>query len=330
MNEIFLINLSIIGSKDILKHNVEEYIRKVNQLAQNVHSLPLSDQITDIKFITNLDNIIMMSKNIDNLVAAYGLLKKRCILTEIFLSGSFTSLTSPLDITVERNHNNNCELVNLKYTLLDSDVHTNVDFEIIRQLSNQHTFKGIGVQVDLDDEALVKYAKYFSQSYYSPIKNKTHLISYFDIWQKEISNSELLGAIKLFNNYKRRNSEQLRYFIPLFINYINSINYLDFEINGTNIKFKSSLANSIIDGSLFNKISDKRLPTFKSLYFVFLNDIYQNIEDVNVTTNILNKLMKRKTVHDNLNTYLYDNRVLCDTSKKRLMKDLTRISDTIG
>tara|TARA_Y100000588_G_scaffold358986_1_gene417618 strand:+ start:216 stop:683 length:468 start_codon:yes stop_codon:yes gene_type:complete len=150
---------------------------------------------------------------------------------------------------------------------------------------------------------------------------------YYDIRQPSINDVELRGAIKQFTSYKTRNNSQLRYFIPLFVNYINSIDYGNFKIENGRLALNSTLAEYILDGLLFDKISDKKLPTFKSLYFVFLNAVYINIDNNTITLAILKKLISKRIVRDNIDKYLYDDRIICSKAKSLLMNDLIRISD---
>lgn len=322
-----MLNLNIIGSKDILKHNVDEYIRKVNQLSKNIKALPKIDDISNLDILINLDNVMIMSYDIETIIKSYTVLKKNCIMTGIFLSGTLSAIHGGIRVSIEDKKDSNCHIQQINYTSKSNVNSVNAKNEIINFLSQHYSFKGIGVKVDLPEYTINNYIDCFAKSYYTPIKENTHLLMYYDIRQPSINDVELRGAIKQFTSYKTRNNSQLRYFIPLFVNYINSIDYGNFKIENGRLALNSTLAEYILDGLLFDKISDKKLPTFKSLYFVFLNAVYINIDNNTITLAILKKLISKRIVRDNIDKYLYDDRIICSKAKSLLMNDLIRISD---
>lgn len=144
--------------------------------------------------------------------------------------------------------------------------------------ANQETLKGTGIWVDKADIPGALLRKYCIDTCFLPTFNSHRALAYKDVIfeDKEIEDSDLLQfTLRQFYKIKSKSKKQGRFFIPLMITWLNSINLATFDYRRHP---QGDMISLLVTAGFQKMFCD--IPGYEYVYLSFLSRVYKQRENV--------------------------------------------------
>lgn len=312
-------SISIVGLKDILKYDYDEYIYKLENLKSHLNDV-LNNVSDKLDIIINFEDIILQSENYELLLEVFSKMRYILFHSNIFLSAILIKIDEKLEFEI-------------KETIIkDTKIHTSEfsNKSIIDIKSLHSTFKGIGLNIKIRNFNRLNEYKIIN-NFFMPSLNGNSITQYNDIKIEdnvELKDEVMDIIIYNFNYAYQRSASYARYFLPLLINGLKSTSYKnisldnDGDFNNLPLIVKELLYGNIIKSKIYNCFS-----TFNILYFVLIDSIYNDVRDNNkITYRVVKELFKNELVIKNKDNYIYDQRIVSEESKNYFLRDFRKVN----